>query len=51
MNFGSSRVQSVTCKEWESVNEGGNDGKYGSHRQHIVEVGYYVISVMENNVQ
>lgn len=33
------------------MDEGGYNGKDGSYRQHIVEVGYYVVGVMKDNIQ
>lgn len=33
------------------MHEAGNDCKYSSYGENIVEVGYYVVSVMKDNVQ
>lgn len=51
MGLRSGAVEGVTSEEGESVNEGCNNGENSSYRQDIVEVGNYVISVVEYNVK
>ena len=31
--------------------KGGNDCKYSTHRKYIVEVGYYIVCVMKDDVE
>lgn len=32
------------------MDEGAKNGENSSHRENIVEMGYYVVGIMENNV-
>lgn len=48
--FSSCGVESVSCKQGESVHEGGNDCKYSSHREYVVEMSYDVVGVVKDNV-
>ena len=50
MDFCSGGVKSVPCEERESVHEGCDNGEDSSHRKNVVEVGYYVICVVKDNV-
>lgn len=39
-------VKRVPCKEGEPVDESANDGEDSTHREDVMEVGNYVVSVM-----
>jgi len=43
-------VKSVAGEERESVDEAGHDSKHGPHGQDVVEVGNYVVGVVEDDV-
>lgn len=44
-------MQGVAREKRESVDEGGKNGKDGPHGEYVVEVGYDVVCVVENNIK
>jgi len=50
VSLSSKRVEAITGKQWESVSKTSENCKYCPHGKDIVEMGNYVISIMENNV-
>ena len=51
MGFGPAGMEGEPGKEGEPVMEGGEKGKDGPHAEDIMEMGNYVIGVMEDNVK
>lgn len=51
VDFCSCFMEGVAREQGESVYESTHDGKDGSHREYVVEVGYYVVCVVEDDVQ
>lgn len=51
MNLSSGAVEGVAGEQGESVYKSSYNSKDCSHREYVVEVGNYVVSIMEDDVK
>lgn len=51
LNLGSTLGQRHSCDRREPKGNPSKDSKDGPHRQDVMEMGYYIVSIMESNVQ
>jgi hypothetical protein len=43
-------MKGKACEKWESVGKCGKYGEYGTYTKDVVEMSYYIICIMKNNI-